>query len=108
MIEITDRAAAEVKSLLREEEPGYMMRIYIVNKPTGEPKYGLAFATSTNADDTILENNGIKLVIAKDVLDTIKEGSVDFVSDNNGKNFIIQSSSSSSECTECDVCDNCD
>ena len=108
MIEITDRAAAEIKSLLKEEEPGYTMRVYITGEPEGEPQYGLAFSANTNPEDTILENNGVKLVIAEDVLNTIREGSIDFVNDKDGKNFIIQSSSGVSECAECDVCDNCE
>jgi Fe-S cluster assembly iron-binding protein IscA len=109
MIEITDRAAAEIKSLLKAEGSEYTLRIYIIGEPAGEPEYGLAFSTATNAEVTILENNGVKLVIANDVLDTITDGSIDFIVDENGKNFIIQSSSSNnSECAECDICEDCD
>ena len=107
MIEITDRAAAELKALLGSEggsQPA--IRIYITGS-SADAQYGLAAADDINDYDVIMENNGIKIVMDKDVAAGFSDGSIDFVADETGKNFIIQNAESGTcdNCEECDICD---
>jgi iron-sulfur cluster insertion protein len=107
MIEITNRAAAELKSLLSTEgisEPA--IRIYVTGS-SADAQYGLALADDINDNDVIMENNGIKIVMDKNVADGFANGSIDFVVDRTGKNFIIQNAESGTcdNCEECNICD---
>lgn len=105
MIEITDRAAAELKTLLKNEsQPA--IRIYITGSST-DAQYGLAVADDINDFDVTVENNGIKIVMDKDVAAGFSDGSIDFVADESGKNFIIQNAESGTcdNCEECNICD---
>jgi Fe-S cluster assembly iron-binding protein IscA len=107
MIVVTDRAAAELKVLLGNADiSGMPIRIYITGS-IADAQYGLALADDITDYDVEMENNGIKLVMDKDVAAGFTDGSIDFVYDANGKNFIIQNAESGtcSNCDECDVCD---
>lgn len=107
MIEITSRAAAELKSLLDTggiSQPA--IRIYITGS-SADVQYGLAIADDTNEYDVITENNGIKIVMSPDVAAGFSDGSIDFVADKKGKNFIIQNADfgTCDNCEECNICD---
>ncbi|WP_410509506.1 iron-sulfur cluster assembly accessory protein [Methanosarcina hadiensis] len=107
MIEITDRAATELKFLLETEgieQPA--IRVYITGSTT-DVQYGLAVADDINEFDVITENNGIKIVMSPDVAAGFSDGSIDFVVDGTSKNFIIQNADTGTcdNCEECNICD---
>jgi iron-sulfur cluster insertion protein len=107
IIEITNKAAAELKSLLDIEgiaQPA--IRIYITGS-SADVKYGLAVADNINEYDVITESNDIKIVMSPDVAAGFSDGSIDFVVDRTGKNFIIQNADSGTcdNCEECNICD---
>jgi iron-sulfur cluster insertion protein len=107
MIEITNRAAAEIKSLLSTEgisEPA--IRIY-KDESTADAQYGLALADDRSENDVTMENNGIKIVMEKNLATGFSKGSIDFVVDKNGKYFIIQNPESGT-CGNCEECNTCD
>ena len=85
---------------------GSAIRIYITGS-SADAKYGLALADDINDYDVTMENNGIKIVMASDVAVGFTDGSIDFVADRTGKNFIIQNAESGTcdNCEECNMCD---
>jgi iron-sulfur cluster assembly accessory protein len=107
MIEITDRAATELKSLFENEgikQPA--IRIYITES-TADVHYGLALADDINEFDVITENKGIKIVMAPKVAAGFPDGSIDFRADSEGKTFIIQNATTGNcdDCEECYICE---
>lgn len=107
MIEITNRAAAELKSLFENEEIEQpAIRIYIT-KSGADVHYGLALADDINEFDVITENNGIKIVMEPKVAVGFPDGSIDFKADSAGKTFIIQNAFTGNcdNCEECYICD---
>lgn len=107
MIEITDKAATELKSLFEKEgieQPA--IRIYITES-TADIHYGLALADDINEFDVITENKGIKIVMEPKVADGFPDGSIDFREDSSGKTFIIQNAITGScdDCEECYMCE---
>ena len=107
MIEITNRAATELKSLFEKEgieQPA--IRIYITES-SADVHYGLALADDINEFDVITENNGIKIVMAPKVAAGFPDGSIDFKADSTGKTFILQYSFTGNcdNCEECYICD---
>lgn len=107
MIEVTNRAARELRALLGTEgESQPAIRIYMTGS-TADAQYGLAVADDIDEFDVTMENNGIKIVMSPDVAAGFSDGSIDFVADETGKNFIIQNAESGTcdNCEECDICD---
>lgn len=106
MIEITNRAVVELKSLFDAEgitQPA--IRIYITGS-SADIQYGLALADDMNDYDIITENKGIKIVMSPDVAAGFSDGSIDFIADRAGKNFIIQNADSGTydNWEECNIC----
>lgn len=107
MIEITNRAATELKSLFDAEDIAQpAIRIYITGS-SANIQYGLALADDINDYDVITENNGIKIVMSPDVAAGFSDGSIDFIADRKGKNFIIQNADSDTydNWEEYNICD---
>jgi iron-sulfur cluster insertion protein len=107
MIEISDKAAAELKSLFEKEEiEQQAIRVYITGSDINV-HYGLALADDISDYDEVMESNGIKIVMSPEVAAGFSDGGIDFVADSSGKNFIIQNANSGScdNCEECNICD---
>jgi Fe-S cluster assembly iron-binding protein IscA len=107
MIEITNRAAAEFKSLFDTigiTQPA--IRIYITESGA-DVQYGLAVADDISDFDVTMENNGIKIVMSSYVAAGFSDGSIDFIADSTGKNFIIQNANTGIcyNCDEYNICD---
>ncbi|HWQ44880.1 MAG TPA: iron-sulfur cluster assembly accessory protein [Methanosarcina barkeri] len=91
MIEVTEKAASELKILLEQEEkPELALRIFVAGVACSGVQYGLAFDDEVKEDDVTMESNGIKLIMNKDIETSFSEGSIDFVEDENGKGFLIR------------------
>ena len=91
MIEVTEKAASELKTLLEQEEkPELALRIFVAGVACSGVQYGLAFDDEVKEDDVTMESNGIKLIMNKDIERSFSEGSIDFVEDENGKGFLIR------------------
>lgn len=91
MIEVTDRAAVELKALLdQENKPELALRIFVAGVACSGVQYGLALDDEVKEEDVTMESNGIKLIMAKDIEQSFSEGSIDFVEDENGKGFLIR------------------
>ena len=90
MIEVTDKAASELKTLIEQEgNPEIALRIFVAGVSCSGIQYGLSFDGEVKEEDVMMESNGIKLVMAKDIERNFSEGSIDFIEDENGKGFLI-------------------
>ena len=91
MIEVTEKAASELKTLLEQEEkPELALRIFVAGVACSGVQYGLAFDDELKEDDVTMESNGIKLIMNKDIERSFSDGIIDFVEDENGKGFLIR------------------
>lgn len=106
MIEVTDKAAAELKAILKSDEQDkkdVALRIYIAGVACSGVEYGLALDEEKKDDDVKMESNGIKLVMTKDIEEGLAEGKIDFVEDENGKGFLIHNPNAGG----CGTCNSC-
>jgi iron-sulfur cluster assembly accessory protein len=102
MIEVTEKAAVELKTLLEQEgKPDLALRVFVAGVACSGVQYGLALDDEVKEDDVTVESNGIKLVMAKDIEKSFSEGSIDYVEDENGKGFMIRNSSAGGGCGTC-------
>jgi len=105
MIEVTEKAAVELKTLLEQEgKPDLALRVFVAGVACSGVQYGLALDDEVKEDDVTVESNGIKLVMAKDIEKSFSEGSIDYVEDENGKGFMIRNSSAGGGCGTCGGC----
>lgn len=105
MIEVTEKAAAELKTLLEQEgKSDLALRVFVAGVACSGVQYGLALDDEVKEEDVTMESNGIKLVMAKDIEKSFSEGSIDYVEDENGKGFLIRNSSAGDGCGTCGGC----
>jgi len=105
MIEVTEKAATELKTLLEQEgKPELALRIFVAGVACSGVQYGLALDDEVKEDDVTMESNGIKLVMAKDIERSFSEGSIDYVEDENGKGFLIRNPGAGGGCGTCGGC----
>ncbi len=90
MIEITDTAAAELRSLLqKEKKTDHGLRIFAAGMGCSGIQYGLTLEKTPKNGEEVSESNGIKIFYDKDIQDDIDEFKIDFIDNEYGKGFII-------------------
>ena len=87
-IQMTDAAANKVKNLITEEEnPELKLRVYITGGGCSGFQYGFTFDEKINDGDTVVEKNGVTMVIDPMSLQYLVGGSVDYTEGLEGSRF---------------------
>ncbi|SDG33158.1 iron-sulfur cluster insertion protein [Methanolobus vulcani] len=91
MVEVTDKAAAELKSLLEEQDKqDHALRIFIAGMSCCGVQYGMSLENEISEEhDLVVEDKGLKIVMNKDDADGLSEAKIDYVDGPSGKGFII-------------------
>ncbi len=98
-IHFTQQAAARVKALSAETETeALMLRVYIEGGGCSGFQYGFEFEKALQEDDTVVENNGVKLVIDPLSLQYLSGASIDYLEDLQGARFVVSNPNASSTC----------
>ena len=81
-VTITDRAAEKAKLLLEQRGmPQGALRVFVVGGGCSGYQYGMAIAPEAEADDIVLEENGVRLVVDPDSAKLLSGAEVDYVED---------------------------
>ncbi|TXI17037.1 MAG: iron-sulfur cluster insertion protein ErpA [Nitrosomonas sp.] len=95
----TDNAAAKVKQLIEEEGNNELkLRVFISGGGCSGFQYGFSFDESINEDDTVLEKNGVKLLVDPMSFQYLIGAEIDYQEDLKGAQFIIRNPGASSTC----------
>ncbi len=98
-INFTDAAALKVKSLIEEEQnPALMLRVFIQGGGCSGFQYGFTFEESLGEDDTIVENQGVKLLIDPLSFQYLMGAEIDFTSGLQGEQFVIRNPNAQTTC----------
>ncbi len=101
MVELTERAAREIKSLLELEGDDVGLRVYPVGYGCRGVRYGLALEAAAEGDVEEVVS-GVRVFIPGEIKKFLEEAEIDFVDGDEGKGFIIHTlSSSCNSCSEC-------
>jgi len=96
---LTDRAAAKASSLIQEEgNTALMLRVFITGGGCSGFQYGFSFDEQLNDDDTIVQHNGIKLVIDPMSLQYLTGSEVDYEEELAGSRFVVNNPNASTTC----------
>jgi iron-sulfur cluster assembly protein len=99
MITLTDRAAAEIKSLLeKNEKPDAMLRVFVAGGGCSGFQYGMSLEDAMMEGDAETEINGVKVIVDPRSAMYIQGAEVDFVESMMGGGFKIENPNAASSC----------
>ena len=106
MVEITETAAIELKSLLEsEEKQDHSLRIFIAGMGCSGIQYGLALDNESKDDDVTISSNDVNIIMSKDVSEALNDAKVDYIDTAHGKGFVIDNPNAVSACgSGCSSC----
>ena len=97
---ITDNAAKRLNDIIAKDkmDEASMLRISILGGGCSGFQYNMDFDTTKNADDTIFEKDGAKVVIDETSLDLLGGSELDFVQNMTMQQFVVQNPNATSSC----------
>jgi iron-sulfur cluster insertion protein len=95
----TDSAALKVKELIEEEKnDALMLRIYIQGGGCSGFQYGFTFDENQQDDDTVVENQGVKLLIDSTSYQYLLGAEIDYTEGLDGAQFVIRNPNAVTTC----------
>lgn len=98
-LNFTDSAAAKVKGLIEEEGiPDLKLRVFVTGGGCSGFQYGFTFDENTNDDDTVVEKNGVTLLIDSMSFQYLVGAEIDYKEDLQGSQFVIKNPNATTTC----------
>ena len=95
----TDSAADKVKQLIDEEgNPDLKLRVFVQGGGCSGFQYGFTFDEDVIEDDTVLDKNGVSLLIDTMSYQYLVGAEIDYKEDINGAQFVIKNPNASTTC----------
>ena len=99
MIEISDSARDRLLHLLeKKDEKQQFVRVGVESGGCSGLSYKLDFDNTTNEDDELIDNNGIKLLVNKKSFLYLVGTTLEFSDGLNGKGFVFNNPNASRTC----------
>jgi iron-sulfur cluster insertion protein len=98
-INLTARAVNKVRELVEEEEnPSLKLRVYITGGGCSGFQYGFSFEDTAAEDDTIIEREGIAVLVDPMSFQYLVGSEVDYTEGLEGSRFIINNPNAATTC----------
>ncbi len=95
----TDSAASKVKELIVEEgNPDLKLRVFVTGGGCSGFQFGFTFDEVTNEDDTVMEKNGVTLLIDPMSFQYLSGAEIDYQEGLEGAQFVIKNPNATSTC----------
>ena len=95
----SDNAANKVKQLIDEEgNPELKLRVFVTGGGCSGLQYGFTFDEVANEDDTIMQKNGVSLLIDPMSYQYLVGAEIDYTEGLEGAQFVIKNPNASSTC----------
>ncbi len=95
----SDTAASKVKLMIEEEgNPGLKLRIYVSGGGCSGFQYGFTFDENVAEDDTVVNKDGVNLLIDAMSLQYLVGAEIDYQEGLDGARFVIQNPNAQSTC----------
>jgi iron-sulfur cluster assembly protein len=99
LVTITPKAAEKAKALLTEKgQPEAALRVFVVGGDCSGYQYGMAIAEAPEADDAVMEQEGVRIVVDADSQQFISGAEIDYVEDLMKSGFTIYNPTATSSC----------
>jgi iron-sulfur cluster insertion protein len=98
-LNFTDSAAAKVKELIDEEgNADLKLRVFVSGGGCSGFQYGFTFDEETNDDDTVMQKNGVTLLIDAMSYQYLVGAEIDYQESVEGAQFVIKNPNATSTC----------
>ena len=98
-LQFTEAAANKVKTLIADEDnPDLKLRVYITGGGCSGFQYGFTFDEIANEDDTVMQKNGVSLLIDAMSYQYLVGAEIDYKEDLQGAQFVIRNPSATTTC----------
>lgn len=95
----TDSAASKVRELIEEEGNAELkLRVFVTGGGCSGFQYGFTFDEVANEDDTVLDKNGVTLLIDPMSFQYLVGAEIDYSEGLEGSQFVIKNPNASSTC----------
>ncbi|MFA7665890.1 MAG: iron-sulfur cluster insertion protein ErpA [Burkholderiaceae bacterium] len=95
----TDSAATKVRQLIDEEgNTNLKLRVFVQGGGCSGFQYGFTFDEETSDDDTVMEKNGVTLLIDAMSYQYLAGAEIDYKDDLEGAQFVIRNPNAVSTC----------
>ncbi|WP_347556027.1 iron-sulfur cluster insertion protein ErpA [Robbsia sp. KACC 23696] len=95
----TDSAASKVKELIDEEgNPDLKLRVFVQGGGCSGFQYGFTFDEEVNEDDTVMDKNGVQLLIDSMSYQYLVGAEIDYKDDLTGAQFVIKNPNATTTC----------
>ena len=95
----TDSAANKVKELIEEEgNPELKLRVFVTGDGCSGFQYGFTFDEVANDDDTMLQKNGVMLLVDPMSYQYLVGAEIDYTEGLEGSQFVIKNPNATSTC----------
>ncbi|WP_443080992.1 iron-sulfur cluster insertion protein ErpA [Uliginosibacterium sp. H1] len=95
----TDSAAGKVAELIAEEgNPDLKLRVFVSGGGCSGFQYGFTFDEIANEDDTVMEKNGVSLLIDAMSYQYLVGAEIDYTDGLEGSQFVIRNPNASTTC----------
>lgn len=95
----TEAAAAKVRELVREENnDALMLRVFISGGGCSGFQYGFTFDENMTEGDTVVERNGVRLLIDPMSIQYLTGAEIDYSEGLEGAQFVIRNPNASTTC----------
>jgi iron-sulfur cluster insertion protein len=95
----TDSAAAKVKQLIDEEGNAELkLRVFVSGGGCSGFQYGFTFDEVTNEDDTVMEKNGVTLLVDAMSYQYLVGAEIDYTQGVEGEQFVIKNPNAATTC----------
>ena len=95
----TDSAALKVRELIAEEgSPDLKLRVFVSGGGCSGFQYGFTFDEEVNEDDTVVEKEGVTLLIDSMSLQYLAGAEIDYTEGLQGSQFVIKNPNATTTC----------
>ena len=95
----SDSAAGKVKQLIDEEgNPELKLRVFVTGGGCSGFQYGFTFDEVQNEDDSVMEKDGVKLLIDPMSYQYLTGAEIDYAEGLEGAQFVIKNPNATSTC----------
>ena len=95
----TDNAADKVRKLIDEEgNPELKLRVFVQGGGCSGFQYGFTFDEETSEDDTVMQKNGVTLLIDAMSYQYLVGAEIDYKEDLEGAQFVIKNPNATTTC----------
>ena len=98
MITITESAQSKIKEVLEDETTDTRLRMYVTGGGCSGFQYGFTFDEKVGEGDTVVENEGVKLLVDPMSFQYLSGAEIDYSEGMEGAQFVIRNPNASTTC----------